>query len=205
MSEPTGCAPARSCPDSSFDSAYCERCDLLVGLAGLHVVDVAERAGKRGPWLRVVVESAATLMACIWHHVSTKPADQGGRGPKELTGMVDLTRGQHGRTRARLLDLVPGRSGAAYADWLKARSQAFRDGIGVAAGVHERIGPGEQARAPQAPSTPNSPQTRSLSTSGMPMSATSGPLFVISPVARSSTDLPACFSTRPSPSTVRVR
>ena len=72
----------------------------------------------------------------IWHHVSTKPADQGGRGPKELTGMVDLTRHRDdkGRTRvrARLLDLVPGRSGAAYADWLKARNQAFRDGIEVA-------------------------------------------------------------------------
>ncbi len=36
------------------------------------------------------------------------------------------------RTRARLLDLVPGRSGAAYADWLKARNEAFRAGITVA-------------------------------------------------------------------------
>jgi transposase len=27
----------------------------------------------------------------VWHHVSTKPIEQGGRGPKELTGMVDLT------------------------------------------------------------------------------------------------------------------
>ena len=256
MSEPTGCVRARSCPDSCVNSAYCRRCDLLVGLTGLHVVDVGERAGKRGPVLRVVVESAATVMACpgcgvvvashgrrevalvdvpcmgrpvqlvwrkrtwrcrepacptrlvteqndavappralltvracwwaigqlrrehgsvrgiarqlgttwrtvwravkpllqamaddesrfegvrtlgvdehIWHHVSTKPVDQGGRGPKELTGMVDLTRDQHGRTRARLLDLVPGRSGAAYTGWLKARNQAFRDGIGVA-------------------------------------------------------------------------
>jgi len=25
----------------------------------------------------------------VWHHVSTKPVDVGGRGPKELTGMVD--------------------------------------------------------------------------------------------------------------------
>jgi len=31
-----------------------------------------------------------------------------------------------------LLDLVPGRSGAAYSEWLAARNQAFRDGIGVA-------------------------------------------------------------------------
>ena len=68
----------------------------------------------------------------IWHHTSTKPQDQGGRGPKELTGMVDLTRDAKGKVRARLLDLVPGRTGAAYADWLKARNEAFRAGIGVA-------------------------------------------------------------------------
>ena len=256
MSEPTACAPARSCPDPSVAAAYCDRCDLLVGLDGFHVLDVAERHGPRGPWLRVVVESAPQVMGCptcgvvagshgrsnvtlidtpcfgrpvrlvwrkrtwrcaepscpagvvteqhpdlarpralltsracwwavrqlrrehasvagiarqlgttwrtvwnsikpllkamaedetrfdgvatlgvdehVWHHVSTRPEDQGGRGPKELTGMVDLTRDQHGRTRARLLDLVPGRSGAAYADWLKARNQAFRDGVEVA-------------------------------------------------------------------------
>jgi transposase len=235
---------------------YCDRCDLLVGLEGFHVVEVAERESKGGRWLRVVVESASrtegcrscgvvahshgrrnvvlvdtpcfgrpvrliwrkrswrcreltcptgstteqhddlarprallTTRACwwairqlrrehasvagiarqlgttwrtvwtsiepllksmaedetrfngvqtlgvdehVWHHVSTKPIEAGGRGPKELTGMVDLTRDQQGRTRARLLDLVPGRSGAAYAQWLAARNQAFRAGIGVA-------------------------------------------------------------------------
>lgn len=68
----------------------------------------------------------------IWHHVSTKPVSDGGRGPKELTGMVDLTRDANGRVRARLLDLVPGRSGPAYADWLKQRDHAFRDGVQIA-------------------------------------------------------------------------
>jgi transposase len=72
----------------------------------------------------------------VWHHVSTRPEDQGGRGPKELTGMVDLTRHADStgivRTRARLLDLVPGRTGAAYTQWLKARNEAFRAGIAVA-------------------------------------------------------------------------
>lgn len=63
----------------------------------------------------------------IWHHV-----DRRRRGPKELTGMVDLTRDAHGRVRARLLDLVPGRTGAAYADWLAKRSEGFRGGITVA-------------------------------------------------------------------------
>jgi transposase len=68
----------------------------------------------------------------VWHHVSTKAIEDGGRGPKELTGMVDLTRDQHGRVRARLLDLVPGRSGAAYKTWLRERGEAFRAGVQVA-------------------------------------------------------------------------
>ena len=68
----------------------------------------------------------------VWHHVSTRPVEAGGRGPKELTGMVDLTRDQHGRVRARLLDLVPGRSGRVYADWLDQRGEEFRNNISVA-------------------------------------------------------------------------
>ena len=68
----------------------------------------------------------------VWHHVSTKPVEEGGRGPKELTGMVDLTRDANGHTRARLLDLVPGRSGAVYKDWLDERGEAFRAGVEVA-------------------------------------------------------------------------
>ena len=68
----------------------------------------------------------------VWHHVSTKPIELGGRGPKELTGMVDLTRDEHGHTRARLLDLVPGRSGQAYKTWLTERGEAFRAGVQIA-------------------------------------------------------------------------
>ena len=68
----------------------------------------------------------------VWHHVSTKPVADGGRGPKELTGMVDLSRDSKGKTHARLLDLQPGRSGAVYADWLAARNESFRAGIKVA-------------------------------------------------------------------------
>ena len=238
MSEPTACVAARCCRDS-----YCDRCDLLVGLDGVHVLAVSEQHGRRGPFLRVVIESPARVEGCrgcgvvagshgrrevlvwrkriwrcdevactagsfteaddalagpralltsracwwavnqmrrehasvagiarqlgttwrtvwraimpllqamaadesrfegvtilgvdehIWHHVSSKPIGNGGRGPKELTGMVDLSRDATGKTRARLLDLAPGRSGAAYADWLAARNEAFRNGIGVA-------------------------------------------------------------------------
>ena len=68
----------------------------------------------------------------VWHHVSTKPVEHGGRGPKELTGMVDLTRDEHGRTRARLLDLVPGRSGETYKSWLLERGESFRAGVEIA-------------------------------------------------------------------------
>src|SRR5699024_11113817 len=63
----------------------------------------------------------------IWHHVN--PAR---RGPKALTGMVDLTRDTQGAVQARLLDLVPGRTGKAYASWLAQRSDDFRCGIEVA-------------------------------------------------------------------------
>lgn len=64
----------------------------------------------------------------IWHHVDPRK-----RGPKELTGMVDLSRDSTGKTRARLLDLVPGRSGKAYATWLAERGEAFRKDVKVAA------------------------------------------------------------------------
>jgi transposase len=68
----------------------------------------------------------------VWHHVSTRPIGDGGRGPKELTGMVDLTRDANGRTRARLLDLVPGRSGEAYRAWLRERGPDFRARVEIA-------------------------------------------------------------------------
>jgi transposase len=64
----------------------------------------------------------------IWHHVDPRR-----RGPKELTGMVDLSRDGRGRVRARLLDLVPGRSKKAYQDWLSERGEAFRQNVQVAA------------------------------------------------------------------------
>ena len=68
----------------------------------------------------------------VWHHVSTKAPEDGGRGPKELTGMVDLTVDENGQVRARLLDLVPGRSKKAYTDWLTQRGADFTAGVKVA-------------------------------------------------------------------------
>ncbi|WP_244328587.1 transposase [Yimella sp. cx-51] len=46
--------------------------------------------------------------------------------------MVDLTPDPNGHNRTRLLDLVPGRSGKAYTEWLNQRGQDFRDGIHIA-------------------------------------------------------------------------
>ncbi len=63
----------------------------------------------------------------LWHHVDTRK-----RGPKELTGMVDLTRDKDGRVHARLLDLVPGRSGTVYKTWLDQRGKAFKAHVEVA-------------------------------------------------------------------------
>ena len=62
----------------------------------------------------------------VWHH-----QDRRRRGPRELTGIVDLTRGKEHPT-ARLLDLVPGRSGTVYKNWLEERSEDFRSGIQIA-------------------------------------------------------------------------
>ena len=44
---------------------------------------------------------------------------------------MDLTR-RNGKPHARLLDLLPGRSGKVYADWLRSRGNAFTAGIGTA-------------------------------------------------------------------------
>ena len=44
--------------------------------------------------------------------------------------MVDLTR--RDTNPARLLDLIPGRSGKAYADWLSGRGDTFTAGIRTA-------------------------------------------------------------------------
>ena len=68
----------------------------------------------------------------VWHHVSTRSVEAGGRGPKELTGVVDLTRDDQGRVHARLLDLVPGRSGETYKTWLRERGPRFRSGVEIA-------------------------------------------------------------------------
>jgi hypothetical protein len=43
----------------------------------------------------------------VWHHVSALPVEDGGRGPKELTGMVDLTPDADGNPQAAPLTYPP--------------------------------------------------------------------------------------------------
>ena len=74
---------------------------------------------------RLVGVDALGVDEHVWRHV-------GPPGTGMVTGIVDHTRNEHGRVRARLLDLVPGRSGAAYADWLAERGEAFTGGIRIA-------------------------------------------------------------------------
>jgi transposase len=71
------------------------------------------------------LEGVATLGVDehVWHHTPHKAA---AKGPTMLTGMVDLTRDEDGKTHARLLDLVPGRSGTVFATWLTVRHLADR-------------------------------------------------------------------------------
>ena len=65
-------------------------------------------------------------MRGVWYH-----QDRRRRGPRELTGIVDLTRGED-HPPARLLDLIPGRSGTVYKNWLEERGEEFRSGIQIA-------------------------------------------------------------------------
>lgn len=55
MCEPTTGACARR----AGGSGYCARCDVLVGLEGLHVIAVSDSGG-----LRVTVESPARVAGC---------------------------------------------------------------------------------------------------------------------------------------------
>ena len=62
-----------------------------------------------------------------WSH--TRPPGEDGF----VTVIIDLTPVLDGTGRARLLDLVPGRSAAALRSWLSWRSPVFRDQVQVVA------------------------------------------------------------------------
>lgn len=60
-----------------------------------------------------------------------RPSHRG--ADRAVTGMVDLTRDEHGNVHARLLDVVKGRSGVAYATWLQAQPEGFTAAVEQAA------------------------------------------------------------------------
>jgi len=61
----------------------------------------------------------------VWRHTR--------RGDKYVTVIIDLTGIREGTGPARLLDMVEGRSKAAFKAWLAERPQAWRDGVEVVA------------------------------------------------------------------------
>ena len=61
----------------------------------------------------------------VWRHTR--------RGDKYVTVVIDLTPVREGTGAARLLDMVEGRSKSAFATWLAARPQAWRDQVEVVA------------------------------------------------------------------------
>jgi transposase len=62
-----------------------------------------------------------------WSH-TRRPGEDG-----YVTVIIDLTPVLDGTGRARLLDLVPGRSAAALTSWLSAQTPAFRDQVEIVA------------------------------------------------------------------------
>lgn len=82
---------------------------------------------------------------------------------REVTCMVDLSRDGNGHVRARLLDLVLGRSGPAYARWLDARQPSFRAQIKHAALDPSAAMPTRCATACPTPCRSSMPSTSSSS------------------------------------------
>jgi transposase len=73
-----------ACSSALIDRCYCSRCDLLVGLEGLHVLAVEEVTTGRGVVLRVDVESASRVEGCR---------------------SCGVLAGSHGRRTVRLIDV----------------------------------------------------------------------------------------------------
>jgi transposase len=61
----------------------------------------------------------------VWRHTR--------RGDKYVTVIIDLTPVRAGTDPARLLDMIPGRSKAAFKAWLTQRLQAWREAVEVVA------------------------------------------------------------------------
>lgn len=75
--------------------------------------------------LVTVLRYRCTGCGHVWRHIR--------RGEKYVTVIIDLTPIRDGTGPARLLDMVEGRSKAAFKDWLAERPQAWRAGVEVVA------------------------------------------------------------------------
>jgi transposase len=121
---------------------------------------------------------------------------------RAVTGMVDLTRDQHGCLHARLLDVVPGRSGTAYAAWLQAQPDSFVAAVQTAALDPFRVTPTRSAtNCPTrsrswTPSTWSGSAPRSSTRSAAASSSTPSGTAVTSTTR--STRSAACYATAPS-------
>lgn len=110
----------------ALESASVAACARTLGCSW-NALDRAVRAAG----MRILSESdpygAVTRIGVdehVWRH--------GASGDRYVTVIVDLTPPADGRP-ARLLDMVPGRSAQAFANWLEARGARFRDRVEVVA------------------------------------------------------------------------
>lgn len=110
----------------ALESASVAACARTLGCSW-NALDRAVRAAG----MRILSESApygaVTRIGVdehVWRH--------GASGDRYVTVIVDLTPRADGRP-ARLLDMVPGRSAQAFANWLEARGARFRDRVEVVA------------------------------------------------------------------------
>ena len=108
----------------ALESASVAACARTLGCSW-NALDRAVRAAG----MRILSESdpygAVTRIGVdehVWRH--------GASGDRYVTVIVDLTPRADGRP-ARLLDMVPGRSAQAFANWLEARGARFRDRVEV--------------------------------------------------------------------------
>jgi transposase len=82
-----------------------------------------EAARRRADPARLTGVTTLGVDEHIWRPSRIGDAD------RAVTGMADLTCDEPGYLHARLLDVVPGRTGTAYAAWLKAQPTDFVAGV----------------------------------------------------------------------------
>ena len=85
----------------------------------------------------IAIDATQTIVAADTHRLDgvrvTAGPTPAATAPTGSSRAIDLTPVHDGTGRARLLDLVPGRSAAALATWLAAQTATFRDQVEVVA------------------------------------------------------------------------